>query len=192
MRVCSSGAEGRLFGYLVDKIWVHSGPVDCHLTWKLTLRSDANDVSECLQVEAEPAQQPEEPVPALEWWDVRICQEGATYDAMADAWEAAGGQGDGSFAAASPLLTGKITNLVQHPVPIQPPAEMPPPPPRPLMLTKKVGVLARHAAASLQTGKRRLAAPTFQPGITLGSSCCTVKSAPPQRCSRAPVFSVAF
>lgn len=160
---------------LIIEKWVHSGLVDCRITWKMILLSDANDTSHCLQVEAEPAQQAEEPVPDLEWWDIRICQEGATYDAMADAWEGGGGEGDSSFAAASPLLTGKITNLVQHPVPIQPPAEMPPPPPRPLMLTKKVWVLPRHTTArpeqvscfgeSVRTECR--AAPTLQLDIAV-------------------------
>ena len=36
------------------------------------------------------------------------------------------------------LIRGKITALVEHPVPIEPPAEPEPPPPRPLMLTAKV------------------------------------------------------
>lgn len=39
---------------------------------------------------------------------------------------------------AANLNAGKITLLVEHPVPIAPPAEEAPPPPMPLMLTAKV------------------------------------------------------
>ena len=42
-----------------------------------------------------------EPIPDMEWWDVRICTDGASYDAMA-----AAASGD-EF-----LLRDKITNLV--------------------------------------------------------------------------------
>jgi U4/U6 small nuclear ribonucleoprotein PRP3 len=35
------------------------------------------------------------------------------------------------------IRTGKITLYVEHPVPLDPPAEAPPPAPRPLMLTPK-------------------------------------------------------
>jgi len=80
------------------------------------------------EAEAEPVRPPLEPVPDIEWWDVRICAEGATYDGMA-----------GAAAEDAFLLRDKITNLVQHPVPVEPPAEAPAPAPRPLMLTKKVG-----------------------------------------------------
>ena len=123
-------------------------------------------------MEAEPEQQPQEAVPDIEWWDVRICEEGATYDAIAAAAEAAG-LGDG-FAAAAPLLQGKITNLVQHPVPVQPPAEMPPPPPRPLMLTKKV-----------RGARRRPVAPRAYSAVTAALACRTVppEIAPSAFCS---------
>lgn len=121
-------------------------------------------------MEAEPEQQPQEAVPDIEWWDVRICEEGATYDAIAAAAESAG-PGDG-FAAAVPLLQGKITNLVQHPVPIQPPAEMPPPPPRPLMLTKKVCLSCRRSVASRvhSAGTGAAACCDSPPGMAQGTS----------------------
>ena len=35
------------------------------------------------------------------------------------------------------LLKDKITPFVEHPVPVEPPAEAPPPPPQPLPLTKR-------------------------------------------------------
>ena len=79
------------------------------------------------EAEAELTAPLEEPVPVIEWWDARICAEGGTYDAMA----AAGSE-------APFLLREKISNLVQHPVLLEPPAEAPEPAPRPLMLTKKV------------------------------------------------------
>lgn len=41
--------------------------------------------------------------------------------------------------ALAQLKAEAITNLVQHPVLIEPPAEAPPPPPQPLKLTKRVG-----------------------------------------------------
>ncbi|EIE27173.1 PRP3-domain-containing protein [Coccomyxa subellipsoidea C-169] len=49
-----------------------------------------------------------DPIPDVEWWDARILRD-----------------------------PEKITILVEHPVPIDPPAEEPPPPPMPLMLTAK-------------------------------------------------------
>jgi hypothetical protein len=39
------------------------------------------------------------------------------------------------------LRDDRITHLVEHPVPIEPPAQLPPPPPQPLKLTKKVSPL---------------------------------------------------
>lgn len=101
------------------------------------------------QVEAEPEQQPKEDIPDIEWWDARICEEGATYDSLAVGpaqTYAVQPQADSAGVSNKPILLpplpaaflrGKVTNLVQHPVPILPPAEAAPPPPRPLMLTKK-------------------------------------------------------
>ena len=74
-----------------------------------------------------------DPIPNVEWWDARILVDGAYPEGLAD--------GSSSSAAADGtrgLVRGKVTALVEHPVPIQPPAEPEPPPPRPLMLTAKV------------------------------------------------------
>ncbi|KAJ3158723.1 hypothetical protein HDU86_002688 [Geranomyces michiganensis] len=63
-----------------------------------------------------------EPPPAVEWWDAILVPDG--YD---------------NFDADSVLYTESslVTHLVQHPVPIQPPAEGAEPKPRPVMLTLK-------------------------------------------------------
>ncbi|KAJ1549718.1 hypothetical protein HK405_002566, partial [Cladochytrium tenue] len=62
------------------------------------------------------------PPPAVEWWDLPLVGPDGTYDI---------------FDFESEIADEHITNLVQHPVPIQPPAELGPPPPKPLMLTKR-------------------------------------------------------
>ncbi|KAJ3299257.1 hypothetical protein HK104_009560 [Borealophlyctis nickersoniae] len=62
-----------------------------------------------------------DPPPPVEWWDAQLVPNGA-YDNL-----------EADFSGENPI----ITNLVQHPVPIQPPAEAAPPKPKPLMLTKK-------------------------------------------------------
>jgi U4/U6 small nuclear ribonucleoprotein PRP3 len=60
-----------------------------------------------------------DPPPIVEWWDTPFVTESYDdFDSNRD-------------------FSNLITNLVQHPVPIEPPGEGPPPPPRPLMLTKK-------------------------------------------------------
>lgn len=51
--------------------------------------------------EAEPSRPPLEPIPDIEWWDARICADGASYDSMAAA------ASEDEF-----LLRDKITNLV--------------------------------------------------------------------------------
>lgn len=59
-------------------------------------------------------------VPKVEWWDAGLLRGGAAEGYAEDA-----------------LLMDVITQYVEHPVPIEPPAEPPPPPPQPLPLTKK-------------------------------------------------------
>ncbi|KAI9008225.1 pre-mRNA processing factor 3-domain-containing protein [Gaertneriomyces semiglobifer] len=63
-----------------------------------------------------------DPPPPVEWWDAQLAPNG--YD---------------SFDPASALNpeSSVVTNLVQHPIPIQPPLEPGDPKPMPLMLTKK-------------------------------------------------------
>jgi U4/U6 small nuclear ribonucleoprotein PRP3 len=48
------------------------------------------------------------------------------------------GAGEFGEDVAANLNAEKITILIEHPVPIDPPAEEAPPPPMPLMLTEKV------------------------------------------------------
>jgi hypothetical protein len=64
-----------------------------------------------------------EPPPEVEWWDAAILAQPLYADAT-----------EGKIA----IKENKITNLVEHPVPIEPPVEAPPPAPQPLKLTKKV------------------------------------------------------
>ncbi|XP_023549627.1 protein RDM16-like isoform X2 [Cucurbita pepo subsp. pepo] len=66
-----------------------------------------------------------EPIPEIEWWDVPLLHSG-TYEHV----------GDGSVAD-DKIRKDKITIYVEHPRPIEPPAEPAPPPPQPLKLTKK-------------------------------------------------------
>ena len=74
----------------------------------------------------EPEQIPLEEIPEVEWWDVRILTQPGSYE---EAFAAEGG----------PLRLDRVTQYVEHPVLIDPPAEPAAPPPMPLMLTKKVG-----------------------------------------------------
>jgi len=63
----------------------------------------------------------QEPVPEVEWWDTRVMADPKSYgdtDAV---------QGNEE----------KISMYVEHPVPLEPPAEAPEPPPLPMFLTKK-------------------------------------------------------
>ena len=63
--------------------------------------------------------------PHMEWWDAALLAQ-ATYDVE-----------EGAEVA---VREGKITNLVEHPIPIEPPVQAPRAAPQPLMLTKKVCV----------------------------------------------------
>ncbi|KAK9273505.1 hypothetical protein L1049_018315 [Liquidambar formosana] len=58
-------------------------------------------------------------IPEIEWWDVPLLEFGACGDI-----------------AEGELKMAKITIYVEHPLPIEPPAEAAPPPPQPLKLTK--------------------------------------------------------
>ncbi|KAK3034454.1 hypothetical protein RJ639_034691 [Escallonia herrerae] len=70
-------------------------------------------------------EKPKDPIPEIEWWDVPLLQAGSYGDIS-----------DGNIAA-DKLKIEKITIYVEHPRPIEPPAEPAPPPPQPLKLTKK-------------------------------------------------------
>ncbi|KAJ3108162.1 hypothetical protein HDU97_002074 [Phlyctochytrium planicorne] len=62
-----------------------------------------------------------EPPPNVEWWDAPIVGSEGSYDEF----------------DLTNVAEGFITNLIQHPIPIQPSAELGAPPAKPLMLTKK-------------------------------------------------------
>uniref|UniRef100_A0A251S3Z5 Putative U4/U6 small nuclear ribonucleoprotein Prp3 n=1 Tax=Helianthus annuus TaxID=4232 RepID=A0A251S3Z5_HELAN len=70
-------------------------------------------------------EKPKDPIPDVEWWDVPLLESG-TY----------GNITEGGFAE-DILKKEKITLYVEHPRPIEPPAEPAPPPPQPLKLTQK-------------------------------------------------------
>lgn len=59
-----------------------------------------------------------EAVPLVEWWDVPFV----------------GAEG---YAEGGKIATDKVNHYVEHPIPLDPPAEAPPPPPLPMFLTKK-------------------------------------------------------
>ncbi len=89
------------------------------------------DAAEADAAGAAPERTPAPPLPAVEWWDARLLLDPAAYEGAA-----------GSIAGN--VNEAKITVYVEHPVPIEPPAEGPPPAPMPLMLTAKVTALARR------------------------------------------------
>ncbi|GAV77261.1 DUF1115 domain-containing protein/PRP3 domain-containing protein [Cephalotus follicularis] len=66
-----------------------------------------------------------EPIPEIEWWDVPILFSGSYGEIY-----------DGTMNQDN-LKMEKLTIYVEHPRPIEPPAEPAPPPPQPLKLTKK-------------------------------------------------------
>ncbi|KAF8397575.1 hypothetical protein HHK36_016495 [Tetracentron sinense] len=70
-------------------------------------------------------EKPKDPIPEIEWWDVPLLLSG-TYSNVTN--------GNGTE---DKLKVDKITIYVEHPLPIEPPAEPTPPPPQPLKLTKK-------------------------------------------------------
>lgn len=70
-------------------------------------------------------EKPKDPIPDVEWWDVTLLQSGTYGDIT-----------DGAIVD-NKLKMEKITIYVEHPRPIEPPAEPAPPPPQPLKLTKK-------------------------------------------------------
>jgi U4/U6 small nuclear ribonucleoprotein PRP3 len=61
-------------------------------------------------------------VPDTEWWDAPLLG-GASYD--------------GVLSGTAAMAVDKISVYVEHPVPLMPPGEAPPPPPQPLKLTAK-------------------------------------------------------
>ncbi|KAL5986086.1 Protein rdm16 [Asimina triloba] len=70
-------------------------------------------------------EKPKDPIPDVEWWDVSFLLSGNYSDVT-----------EGSIDE-DKLKMEKITIYVEHPLPIEPPAEPAPPPPQPLKLTRK-------------------------------------------------------
>ncbi|XP_071692487.1 protein RDM16-like isoform X2 [Rutidosis leptorrhynchoides] len=70
-------------------------------------------------------EKPKDPIPDVEWWDVPFLESG-NYGNITE-----GGL------AEDILKKEKVTLYVEHPRPIEPPAEPAPPPPQPLKLTQK-------------------------------------------------------
>ncbi|EXB88506.1 hypothetical protein L484_017259 [Morus notabilis] len=70
-------------------------------------------------------EKPKEPIPEVEWWDVPLLHSG-TYGDIVE-----GNKPEDT------IKLEKLTIYVEHPRPIEPPAEPAPPPPQPLKLTKK-------------------------------------------------------
>ncbi|XP_026441987.1 protein RDM16-like, partial [Papaver somniferum] len=70
-------------------------------------------------------EKPKDPIPKVEWWDVVLLPSGNYGDISGDS------------ITEDELKMDKITIYVEHPLPIEPPAEPAPPPPQPLKLTKK-------------------------------------------------------
>ncbi|KAH6762647.1 Pre-mRNA-splicing factor 3 [Perilla frutescens var. hirtella] len=68
-------------------------------------------------------EKPKESIPDVEWWDVPFLRSGA--------------YGDMTDGVNEEIKMDKITIYVEHPRPIEPPAEPAPPPPQPLKLTKQ-------------------------------------------------------
>ncbi|CAN1174124.1 Protein RDM16 [Linum perenne] len=66
-----------------------------------------------------------DPIPEIEWWDVSLLVGGAY------------GEFEDGVVQDNQLKMEKITIYVEHPRPIEPPAEPAPPPPQPLKLTKR-------------------------------------------------------
>ncbi|KAJ0233751.1 Protein RDM16 [Hirschfeldia incana] len=70
-------------------------------------------------------EKPKEVIPDVEWWDASVLTSGVYGDIA-----------DGTITD-SDLKIAKLTHYIEHPRPIEPPAEAAPPPPQPLKLTKR-------------------------------------------------------
>ncbi|XP_031502434.1 protein RDM16 isoform X2 [Nymphaea colorata] len=88
---------------------------------ELDINPNLIEVSERIPVKEE---KPKEPIPEAEWWDLPLLRSGTFTTTNDD---------DDDIQ----IKREKITNYVEHPRPIEPPAEPAPPPPQPLKLTKK-------------------------------------------------------
>ncbi|XP_057813794.2 protein RDM16 isoform X2 [Cryptomeria japonica] len=86
---------------------------------ELDINPNLIEVSERVPTKEE---KPKDPIPDVEWWDVVLLPSSKYTDVT-----------EGEFK----VKMEKLTIYVEHPQPIEPPAEPLPPPPQPLKLTKK-------------------------------------------------------
>lgn len=86
---------------------------------ELDINPNLIEVSERVPTKEE---KPKDPIPDVEWWDIVLLPSGSYTDVT---------EGD------LKVKMEKLTIYVEHPQPIEPPAEPLPPPPQPLKLTKK-------------------------------------------------------
>lgn len=86
---------------------------------ELDINPNLIEVSERFPMKEE---KPKDPIPDVEWWDMVLLPSGSYTDVT---------EGD------LKVKMEKLTIYVEHPQPIEPPAEPLPPPPQPLKLTKK-------------------------------------------------------
>lgn len=86
---------------------------------ELDINPNLIEVSERVPTKEE---KPKDPIPDVEWWDIVLLPSGSYADVT-----------EGDFK----VKMEKLTIYVEHPQPIEPPAEPLPPPPQPLKLTKK-------------------------------------------------------
>lgn len=93
--------------------------------------------------EATPAPPPE-PVPEVEWWDRGLLAHGSYATDVRLDGEAGAAEGDamqqgggGEAVPAVQIKEARVTHYVEHPVPLEPPAEQAAPPPQPLKLTAR-------------------------------------------------------
>lgn len=76
----------------------------------------------------EPESLPE--IPDVEWWDARLLADKTTYGIDVN-------NNNADTSSCPELKSGRITFLIEHPVLLEPPGEGSPPPPQPLIMTKK-------------------------------------------------------
>ena len=109
---------------------------------------------------------PRAPVPPVEWWDARLLSDKTSYKGGSSgigtggkSEEGAEGEGKEAnifFFDARNLRPGRVSSLVEHPVPLPPPAEPAPPPAAPLLLTAKERKKLRTQRRNERESEKRL------------------------------------
>ena len=87
-------------------------------------QGDPNLIPLGTRVVATKAEEPLELIPDVEWWDAGLLHD-KSYELVDE--------------EISNLREDKVTIYIEHPIPLEPPAEEPQPPPMPLPLIPKVG-----------------------------------------------------